>query len=330
MAGDAAGDPSGARRTRTAFSLRAGAPRLKGRACGSASRAGRPMTDVLTLPGCGDGPAAADAVQTLEAGGVVLLADLAFEVAAGEADLIDPAVLAPRSKNVSLDPATGVLSGTALQGPRLAALQAMTARYADFADVLIARLAPAYAPHLKRRRTSFRPGAVGSRALSPRKDDRRLHVDAFPSSPVGADRILRVFSNVDPQGRDRVWNVGEQDFAAFARTFRPHLRGRAPAVRGLLATVGVTRGRRTAYDQAMLELHDAAKLDDGWQASTPHRRLAFPAGSSWIVYTDGVLHAALEGQHAFEQTYLLPVAAMAAPIRSPLRTLERMLERRLV
>ena len=98
----------------------------------------------------------------------------------------------------------------------------------------------------------------------------------------------------------------------------------------MLALTGVTRGRRTGYDQAMLELHDAAKLDDGWQAAAPHRRVAFPAGSSWIVYTDGVLHAALEGQHAFEQTYLLPVAAMAQPERSPLRVLERMLARPLV
>ena len=287
------------------------------------------MTDVLTLPGRGDGPDAARTVETLEAGGLVLLPDLAFAVEDGEADLIDPAVLAPKAKNVSLDPATGAVSGTALQGERLVAMQAMTARYAGFADALLARLAPGYAPHLKRRRTSFRPGAVAVRALSPRKDDRRLHVDAFPASPVGADRILRVFSNVDPQGRDRVWNVGEQGFEAFARAFRPRVRGRSGAVRSLMAMTGVTRGRRTAYDQAMLELHDAAKLDAGWQAAAPFRRLAFPAGSSWIVYTDGVLHAALEGQHAFEQTYRLPVSAMAAPQRSPLRTLERVLERSL-
>ena len=186
------------------------------------------MIDVLTLPGRGDGPAAATVIETLEAGGLVLLPDLRFEVVPGEAPLIDAAVLAPKSKNVSLDPATGALSGASLQGPGLAALQAMTARYAAFADALVARLAPGYAPHLKRRRTSFRPGAVAVRALSPRKDDRRLHVDAFPSSPVGAERILRVFSNVDPQGRDRVWNVGEQGFEAFARAFsRTSRAGRA-------------------------------------------------------------------------------------------------------
>lgn len=288
------------------------------------------MTEVLAMPGRGDGEEAGRTAEVLEEGGLVLLRELAFKVCADERDLIDPAVLAGGSKNVSLDPRTGALSGSSLEGERLAALAAMTRRYADFADALIARLAPGYAPHLKRKRTSFRPGAVATRALSARKDDRRLHVDAFPSSPVGSDRILRVFSNVDPQGRDRVWEVGEQGFEAFATEFAPRVRGGGGAVRSLLSLTGVTRGRRTAYDQAMLDLHDRAKLDDAWQATAPRRRVAFPAGSSWIVYTDGVLHAALEGQHAFEQTYLMPFQAMEAPARSPQRTLERVLGRSLL
>ncbi|MBE7217295.1 MAG: Kdo hydroxylase family protein [Caulobacteraceae bacterium] len=288
------------------------------------------MTEVLTLPGRGDGPEAARAAEVLEGGGLVLLPDLPFDVRPGERDLIDPAVLGGGSKNISLDPRTGALSGSALEGDRLEALAAMTRRYAEFADGLISRLAPGYAPHLKRKRTSFRPGAVATRALSPRKDDRRLHVDAFPASPVGSDRILRVFSNVDPLGRDRVWEVGEQGFEAFARDFAPRVRDGGGALRSLLALTGVTRGQRTAYDQAMLDLHDRAKLDEAWQAAAPRRRIAFPAGSSWIVYTDGVLHAALEGQHAFEQTYLMPLEAMEAPARSPQRTLERVLGRPLI
>lgn len=287
------------------------------------------MTELLTLPSQADAASAPGVANVLEGGGVVLLPELTFEVRPEERDLINPAVLGGKSKNISLDPATGALSGSGLEGERLAALTAMTARYAEFADTLLARLTPGYGPHLVRRRTSFRPGAVATRALSPRKDDRRLHVDAFPSSPVGGDRILRVFSNVDPQGRDRVWNVGADGFEAFARAFAPRVRPGGAALRSLMAAVGVTRRKRTAYDQAMLDLHDAAKLDDAWQSAAPLQRLAFPAGSSWIVYTDGVLHAALEGQHAFEQTYLLPIRGMADPAKSPLRTLERVLDRRL-
>jgi hypothetical protein len=72
----------------------------------------------------------------------------------------------------------------------------------------------------------------------------------------------------------------------------------------------------------MLQLHDAAKADDVWQRTTPATPLAFPPGSTWVVFTDGVLHAALQGRHAFEQTYLLPVDAMDRPEGSPLRILE--------
>ena len=80
----------------------------------------------------------------------------------------------------------------------------------------------------------------------------------------------------------------------------------------------------------MLELHDHAKLDAAWQADALRTEIRLAAGSSWIVFTDGVLHAAMSGCNALEQTYQLPASAMRDPERSPLRTLERMLERPLV
>ena len=142
-------------------------------------------------------------------------------------------------------------------------------------------------------------------------------------------RILRVFANVNPVGEGRVWEVGEDGFEPTARRFRHRLTARG-RLAGLKARLGVTKGRQSAYDQVMLQLHDSAKLDDAYQASTAKRRVTFPAGSMWIVYTDSVMHAALAGQHAFEQTYLLPVEAMQSPEMSPLRTLERIIGRRLV
>lgn len=42
-----------------------------------------------------------------------------------------------------------------------------------------------------------------------RADDRRLHVDAFPTRPNYGERILRVFANVNPAGVPRAWRVGE-------------------------------------------------------------------------------------------------------------------------
>ena len=288
------------------------------------------MIEILELEGASAPKVGSNrAMKVLESGGVVVFPDRPFALSAEEQRLLDPAISDGRSKNVSLDPATGALGGTSLDGERRTALAAMIGRFGETADALLAVLTPRYGPALQRRRTSFRPGAIADRALSRRKDDRRLHIDAFPSNPTQGRRILRVFANVNPEGKARVWNVGEEDFPATARRFRSRLTAQGRTAR-IKAALGITRGRQSAYDQLMLQLHDAAKLDDAYQAQAAFRRLEFPAGSLWVVYTDSVMHAALSGQHAFEQTYLMPVEAMQNEALSPLRVLERDVGRPLV
>ncbi len=267
------------------------------------------------------------ALKALESGGLIVFPRLPFELEADEARFLDPAILSD-SKNVSLDPASGALGGTRLSGEAAEALGVMVRRFSRRAECLLAALTPQYSRALQRRRTSFRPGAVEARALSKRKDDRRLHVDAFPANPVQGRRILRVFANVNPNGQDRLWEVGEENFETFASRFAGRLH--APHGGWLLEKLGVTKGRRTAYDQTMLDLHDLAKLDDSYQSRAAKRPVRFPAGAMWVVYTDSVLHAALAGQHAFEQTFLLPVEAMQDQAKAPLRVLERMMGRSLV
>ena len=284
------------------------------------------MVDVLEL---GSGDATGNVAAVLERGGLVIFPDRPFALAGEEQALLDPAILKRGSKNVSLDPATGEVRGTDVDEETRATLGGMIGRFAETADAFLRELTPSYGPALQRRRTSFRPGPIAGRALSPRKDDRRLHVDAFPATPVQGRRILRVFANVNPAGEGRVWDVGEEGFEATAQHFRHRLTARGRLAR-LKAGLGVTKGRQSAYDQVMLQLHDSAKLDDDYQASTAKRRVTFPAGSMWVVYTDSVSHAALAGQHALEQTYLLPVGAMDEPERSPLHTLARITGRMLV
>ena len=87
--------------------------------------------------------------------------------------------------------------------------------------------------------------------------------------------------------------------------------------------VGATKGQRSAYDEMMLGLHDAGKLSVDYQNSALRTDVAFPPDTSWLCFTDKVLHAALGGQFVLEQTFHLPLEAMADPARSPLRTLER-------
>jgi hypothetical protein len=80
----------------------------------------------------------------------------------------------------------------------------------------------------------------------------------------------------------------------------------------------------------MLQLHDRMKSDGAFQQDAEQERFEFPAGSTWLTFTDQVGHAAMAGQYQLEQTYLLPVAAMHDEARSPLRILESIKGRRLV
>ena len=41
-----------------------------------------------------------------------------------------------------------------------------------------------------------------------------------------------------------------------------------------------------------------------------------------MVFTDGVPHAAMSGQFALEQTFIIPVDALVSPATAPLRVLE--------
>ena len=269
-----------------------------------------------------------DATRTLEDGDVLWLRGHTFELDSREHPLLSSAVLAS-GKNVSYDPATGFVGGSALRGGAAGTLRGMLARYSDEATALVGRMLPAYRDRVRRGRASFRPVEVAGRASSWRKDDTRLHIDSFPASPVHGQRILRVFTNVNPEGRPRSWRIGEA-FDAVGRRFAPRLRMPAPGTALMLRAFGVTKSRRSAYDAMMLQLHDLMKADTEYQDSAPQTAFDFPAGSTWMAFTDQVSHAAIAGQYQLEQTFLLPVAAMSNPERSPLRILERLLGRTLI
>jgi hypothetical protein len=115
--------------------------------------------------------------------------------------------------------------------------------------------------------------------------------------------------------------VGEA-FSDFAQKFFPRLRGPLPGQNWAMHTLGLTKSRRSAYDHFMLRLHDAGKLDASYQANAPKADVAFPAHTVWMCFTDSVLHAALAGRCALEQTFHMPVEAMACPELAPLRVLE--------
>lgn len=269
------------------------------------------------------------ALTALEAGRVLYFPRLRFKFEGSEAALLGGQWRRRSRKNVSYDPARGMLAGVDSDTDLRALLMASMWRFGDAARDLLYALLPSYRTAMTRARTSFRPVEVGGRrAPSYRKDDARLHVDAFPSRPTGGSRILRVFCNVNPLAEPRQWRLGEP-FGDYARRFVPRIRPALPGSAMLLEFLGVTKGRRTAYDHYMLQLHDRGKADLDYQRGSPQVPFAFPSGSTWVVFTDQVLHAAHAGCYLLEQTFHLPVAALAHPEHSPLRVLERLVGRSL-
>ena len=273
----------------------------------------------------------------VEAGEVLRFPYLPFALIESELRFRDPRWADGKAKNISLrwggDGADGNRPGSEMRGAvgtpaELAALKAMITRYADEAEAFALRLFPHYRGHLRRGNTSFRPVDVAGRETSWRQDDTRLHVDAFPSNPMHGTRLLRVFCNVNPSGRAREWRVGEP-FEAHAKRYLPVIQRPWPGSAWLLEKTGITKRRRTEYDHVMLQLHDRAKADAGFQRNSPQARAAFAPGTTWVVFSDQVLHAAMGGQHMLEQTFYLDVADQQQPDTSPRSTLERLLGREL-
>ena len=268
------------------------------------------------------------AAACLESGNVLVEHAGFFRVGAAEQELCSPSVLAS-GKNVSFDPATGHVGGSTLTGAVAITLRGMLSRFSDDAHAFVTRTCPEYAAHLVRGRTSFRPVEIAGRPSSWRKDDTRLHIDAFPATPVQGRRILRVFANVNPAGRPRSWRIGDS-FENVGRHFAPKLKMPMPGAGLVLSALRITKTPRSPYDALMLQLHDRMKEDSGYQQTVPQTACDFAAGSAWMVFTDAVSHAAMAGQYQLEQTFLLPVGAMLDEQQSPLRILERLKGRSLL
>jgi len=267
------------------------------------------------------------AIDAIEGGKILFLPRYRFVVTDEESAIFSP-MITSNSKNVSYDPRTAELRGTVAAGPNAELLRKMMARFADFAQHLVLQLAPPYERGLIRARASFRPIQIEGRVTSWRKDDTRLHVDSFPSSPTQGKRILRVFTNVNPDGRSRVWRVGEP-FEQMAAHFLPLIRRPLPYSGAVLKLLRITKSRRTEYDHIMLKLHDFMKADDRYQIEVEQIEFEFPAGSTWLTLTDQVSHAAMRGQYQLEQTFLVAVASLRNEAGSPLRVLERLARRKL-
>src|SRR5262245_19016488 len=284
------------------------------------------MVEIERRPGVAAGSSDGRAVEAVENGDVLYLPHWSFQVPKRGRGLLDPGIVkqprrhSGRARIIYL-PASQRLLKTTLVGGARDELHAMMTRFSAWATDLVAELLPSYGPGLT-------PGPATFRSC-PRSGPQRLHVDSFFFFPTGGRRVLRMLTNIDPEGRPRVWEFGEEPFEGFARRLRPQLRQPIPGSGWLLEKLGITKGFRTPYDDLMRQMRNITKVDTDYQTNTARKVVEFPPGSTWVLFTDNVLHGALKGQYAFEQTFWLDVKSMRDPDRSPLRVLERLHQRKL-
>jgi 3-deoxy-D-manno-oct-2-ulosonic acid (Kdo) hydroxylase len=264
------------------------------------------------------------AIQSLEQGKVLYMPSLSFSIQHEESLFFSSKNVDPKRKNISYDIKSDHVGGALWSGEELHKLKEMLRRYALVSTSFLQRLFPHYSQYLVQAKTSFRPIEIYRRKSSIRKDDTRLHVDAFPSNPTKGRRILRMFTNVNPEGKPRVWRVGEP-FEEVVKKFACKISAPLPGSARLLQLLKVTKDRRTSYDHYMLHMHNRMKKDNHYQSKVDQEEIHFPAGSSWIVFTDQVSHAAMAGQHVLEQTFSLPAEGLNEASTSPLKILEKFL-----
>ena len=236
-------------------------------------------------------------------------------------------------KNIAYKPNIDKLSGFDAQTASPAAVERLHAIMRRYSQSVVAFLTGFLAPyranwHLDY--ASFRPQEEQGRDLPLRRRNDLLHTDAFPTRPTHGARILRFFNNIHP-ARTRDWIVSDP-FAAIVRQFAPKQIAPEPgsalsrlgkgAARAIGLGAAIPSLKRSPYDDFMMRFHNFLKENPRWQAECPKYPYQFPAGSSWMVYTDTVPHAVLAGQYALEQTFLVRPEAMVRPEVSPLRVLE--------
>lgn len=218
-------------------------------------------------------------------------------------------------------------------------LKTILANYSRRVTEFLTLVLGPYSDKWKHDYASFRPFQEKGRALRLRARNDLLHVDAFPTRPLHGSRILRFFTNINPE-ESRHW-ITSEGFQDLAKQFGSQVP--IPASSGydvlsrlkrkmkqMVRSAGLKIALRSPYDSYMLQMHHFLKENSEFQKSCKKDHWEFPPHSCWAVFTDQVSHAALSGQYALEQTFIVPQNALLFPEKSPVSVLERLSGKNLV
>jgi hypothetical protein len=226
-------------------------------------------------------------------------------------------------KNISYYRDGDRLTGLDAQADLVERTRAILRAYGASVEKFLARTMPNFFRGCRTGTTSFRPFEEQGRALKPHASNELVHVDAGAYGATHGDRVLRFFTNVHPQ-KERVW-VSKGSFPELYRRY-----GKAAGVepknsadveerswdKAYSRLIGLAATRVTAfkvidsspYDRLMRRFHNFMKDTAAFQQDpTGHQQFAFKPFSSWMVLTDAVSHACISGQHAFADTFIVPL-----------------------
>jgi 3-deoxy-D-manno-oct-2-ulosonic acid (Kdo) hydroxylase len=269
--------------------------------------------------------------SVLEAGDILFFSQTPFEFPEDDVQFLLTRKQAGGAfhKNIAYRPAADRITGADDSGPEAERLREIMRNYSRRSAEFLGGFLSPYGKRWKLDFASYRPLEERGRSARVRARNDLPHVDAFPTRPTNGDRILRFFSNINPS-QNRVW-ITSQTFDVQAPRFvrQVGLPGKESndlfgrAFRSVGKTLRLPGANRSPYDEFMHRCHNAMKEDEDFQRTCPKRRWEFPPNSAWMVYTDFVSHAVLEGQYALEQTFIVSRDAMVRPELAPVSILER-------
>lgn len=267
----------------------------------------------------------------LEGGGILFFPRTPFEFPEDEVQFLLTRKQAGGAfhKNIAYRPAADRITGADDSGPEAERLREIMRNYSRRSTEFLGDFLSPYAKRWKVDFASYRPLEERGRSARVRARNDLPHVDAFPTRPTNGDRILRFFTNINPS-QNRVW-MTSQTFDVQASRFAQQIgipgRSRndpfSNAFRGVARALHLPQANRSPYDEFMHRCHNAMKEDEEFQRTCPKQLWEFPPNSTWMVYTDFVSHAVLEGQYALEQTFIVSRDAMVQPELSPVTILEK-------
>jgi hypothetical protein len=208
-------------------------------------------------------------------------------------------------------------------------------------EAFLRRTCPDFVPGWTLGTTSFRSIEEQGRKLKPRSSNELVHIDAGAYGATNGARILRFFVNIHPS-RDRVWGTKGSFNALMARH-----RELWDVARGGKSRVTIDKGPldkaysgligaasklyplmrvidSSPYDRSMRRIHNYMKENESFRDSREgYQEIHFPPLSAWMVFTDGISHSVLTGQHALVTTVLIPLENCRIPNLAPYQVLAR-------